>query len=134
MRRLPKKKKRSAEVRSSGVSVAPGSSTVYIVSGRNEQGCSNTASVSITIKACTGIFENHIAGPVITVCPNPTRSGPLTVVSEVPSSVRIFDSCGKLVLETEISAGTTSISLEQYPAGLYYFKTLYGAIKVLKTE
>ena len=57
------------------------------------------------------------------------------VFIKVPTATRlsVYDLVGRLVKEVQLAAGTTEISLQDYPNGLYVFRTAGGEIwKVVK--
>ena len=93
----------------------------FIVTGTNADGCSNTATLTITVSKCTGVNE---AGTVsgISVFPNP-NSGLFTVETGKNvngASVKVYNALGSLVKTQAIPAtGNAEIDLRSEANGIY---------------
>lgn len=91
------------------------SSSVMSVTGSDNNGCTNTASLSIQFVDCTvGIFENS-SRPVFKVYPNPS-AGAFNV--DYIGNIEVFDGSGKMVMSRNVD-GVVEIDL---PTGLYIIR------------
>ena len=105
------------------LTVNPGISTSYTVLGTDQNNCSNTASVSVLVNACTGLLAHSIMSKEIILFPNPT-SGIITIQFEFDGekNIRIENSIGALVYETKITEDSKKIDLSAFAKGIYFVK------------
>ncbi len=78
-------------------SATPSATTVYVATGTDANGCTNTASFTVTVNSCAGISEAE--QNVFEVFPNPT-SGTLSIIvdpSVSVSSVELLDLSGRTI-------------------------------------
>lgn len=87
----------------------------------NTNNCSNTASLSITVNACTGIEETDPTNGGFGLFPNPT-SDEVFVSSSAPIlKVEIFNPMGQVVmLKTDIHKVNAVVELGHLAQGMYY--------------
>jgi N-acetylneuraminic acid mutarotase len=107
----------------STLAVSPTVTTSYTVTGTDQNGCSNTATVTQLVAACTGIDEEQNSAEKILVYPNPnTGSFQLSLPAEAQLS--ILNQLGQVVMETKLSAGLSLVetSLSQ---GIYLYKIIF---------
>ncbi|MBX3165678.1 MAG: T9SS type A sorting domain-containing protein [Bacteroidetes bacterium] len=82
-------------------------------------GCSNTASVSIVVSACTGLSENsHLSG--LMVYPNPTESRiNIELNNGLEKRIMLIDITGKIVYETKTASNFETVDLTNFSSGVY---------------
>ena len=108
--------------------------TTFTVTGTDNNNCSNTANVSLTINACTGISAVSGLTNGVTIYPNPTK-GQFTVEFNMPSdhSVYIMDVTGRVVSASVNSTDNVQVDINQLSAGVYYVKVVSSVgVDVLK--
>lgn len=95
--------------------------TTYVVTGTDGNGCQNSASVTITVDACSSVNETLQAGT--SVFPNPT-TGEFTVRFNDPqtASLTVTDIGGRIVLQTETSEKEINLDLGEFAKGVYFLK------------
>jgi hypothetical protein len=98
--------------------VSPSASSVYIVTGYNQFGCSNQATVFEQVKECVGLKENFYAEN-LSIYPNPV-SRSLTI-DNCPESTRIdiYDAIGQNIMSRISTASKETIDLNNYSHGIY---------------
>lgn len=88
----------------------------------NGNGCSNTASVSITVNACTGSEELKASG-LFSLFPNPSSGMIYIRGSLLISKVEVYNTIGQLILEkAQIQAENTSVDLSHASKGIYVIR------------
>ena len=107
----------------SSVAVSPTTTTVYTVTGTDANSCSNTAIITQTVSACTGIGELSKTASVM-VYPNPATSDVTVFVSDLSSStkVEIMDALGRVVLSAELKSTSSTISVSEFANGMYSYR------------
>lgn len=101
------------------VNVSPSVTTVYSVSGTDQNGCSNTGTISQGVNDCTGISENKKES-FFSVYPNPNE-GTFTISGDSPLVLTIFNELGepvKYVLLNE--SQQNSIIISDLQNGIYF--------------
>jgi hypothetical protein len=117
----------------SSILVVPLLTTSYSVTGTDANGCSNTASTTVTVSllgvlggrtasdtnGSTGIEESDKQASVF---PNPTEGA--LYLSNVPqnANVEIFNFNGDRLLSTQVKDVSKAIDLRSYQPGLYYVR------------
>jgi hypothetical protein len=105
--------------------VNPLVSTNYTVVGVDLNNCSNTASASIIVDACTGLTSHPVSSHLISVFPNPSN-GRYQVVSagkgKMYLSVRTLT--GALLFSDESSDLDTVLDLSGYAKGIYFLEVV----------
>ncbi|MES2836019.1 MAG: choice-of-anchor tandem repeat GloVer-containing protein [Bacteroidota bacterium] len=98
----------------------------YTVTGTDGNGCSNKASVTITVDLCTGITHYSNLNTEVSIYPNPSN-GIFTIVSaEKIRDVVIVNVLGETIYSSQINTSKTEIDLSNQPEGVYFIN--------LKTE
>ena len=92
----------------------------YIVTGKNEFGCTSTASVKIKLREKkAGLAENTIN---FSISPNPATSFlkiDLAETNATSINASIFDLSGKLVVKTEVSIAKSVLNIESLDKEMY---------------
>ena len=92
----------------------------YIVTGKNEFGCTSTASVKIKLREKkAGLAENTIN---FSISPNPATSFlkiDLAETNATSINASIYDLSGKLVVKTEVSTAKSVLNIESLDKGMY---------------
>jgi len=112
----------SSTISGSVVVVSPNVSTSYVVTGTDANGCSNTATVNLSVSACTGVSEITTASGV-KVYPNPSK-GEFSVVfnNEDAKTVDVMDVTGRLVANMNGTESTLNFNLGTLANGVYYVR------------
>jgi hypothetical protein len=121
------------------VSVSPATTTTYNVIGTTTAGCSgNTAMVTVSVSACTGIGELSNGGH-FSLFPNPVKEK-LTISFDInfTGKLTLYNSLGQLIRNKNIeSSNSIVVDLSEYVQGVYIIKLFpengnESMIKVLK--
>lgn len=98
-------------------SVGAGNHTItYMYTDVN--GCSNSATQSITVSACVGINEQ--SADAVRIYPNPS-TGLLTIVSGSPENVvTVFNAIGETVMTQQSNTTQVTIDLSAQTNGIYF--------------
>jgi hypothetical protein len=114
--------------------VSPVLTSTYSVTGTSNEGCSNTATVEITVSECTGL-NNLTYDNGMYVFPNP-NSGEFNIQVSRTTEVIIHNSIGQVIYESIIHENITPVSLNGYARGIYFVHLKQGnnrtTVKVLK--
>ena len=116
------------------VQVSPNSNTTYTVTGTDNNGCSNTATVQLIVSACVGINNISASAQGINIYPNP-NNGEFTVElnNGINKKISITDLSGKVILSANTSDNKINFNLNKFAVGMYYVKIQSGNItEVLK--
>lgn len=127
----------------SGTNVLSGSFTPGAVAGtftpvysvtNSTTGCTGTASVTIVVDPCTGIYENASELTGVNVYPNPT-GGELYVElnTELEKKITVYDLTGRVLSERMTTERKVSFDISKNPAGVYFVRIQSNqAIKMVK--
>ncbi len=105
--------------------ISPTVTTVYVVTGKDGNGCVNTYSISQSVNICTGINEATGLSTLRKVYPNP-GNGSFTISGEVFDSgsvIVVFNTLGQKVYETTLSGEDNHVRTD-LNKGVYYFNIL----------
>ena len=101
--------------------------TTLRVTGIQSNGCQKTVAIEITIDDCIGVDEvNNVA---YTIYPNPTNDLVTITLENIDytnASIALMDITGRILSTTTLENANTTISLANYPAGLYLIKVQSG--------
>jgi hypothetical protein len=119
----------------SSISVNPAITTSYTVTGRNTaSGCSNVATATQSVSACTSLMETEAS--LFQVYPNPNEGSFSIRYSGGLEDVRIeiTDASGRIVYNSsfEKQSEVLSVSLSDYAKGLYFLKLNYNGKQEVK--
>jgi len=109
------------------VSVSPGITTVYTVTGTDANGCYNSATYTQTVSSCTGVKNLQSGVNSFSVYPNP-NNGSFTVKSsdtKKNTRIEITNEAGQLIYATPIEQDETRLNLK-LTSGLYLIRLLNG--------
>ena len=116
------------------ISVSPSVTTTYSVTGTDANGCVNTASVNITVSACTGMQQFGVLSSEFVVYPNP-NDGDFTIsvtgLNKTPA-VEIYNTIGKLVYKDVLTAEKNTF-ITNLAAGIYFINIIENG-KVIATQ
>lgn len=107
-----------------GVAFVPSGTATYTVTGTGSNGCSKTATVSVTVSLCTGLVSNSNNLSVV-LYPNP-NNGMFTIESKgfsSAASVQVYDNLGKLVF-IETITDTKHVINTNFATGIYTVKII----------
>jgi hypothetical protein len=109
----------SSPVPQGSVVVQPSVTTVYTLTGTDTgTGCQGSKAFTITVLPCLGLEAGN-GGKGIHIYPNPS-SGNFTVEADKATAIKITDMLGRNVFIQIIGQGTTQVSLEKMPDGLFF--------------
>lgn len=106
-----------------------------VVTGTDANGCTNKATVSFVVGACTGINEATM-NAAVKVYPNPASevlhvSAPSTI-----NQVVIYDGTGRVVATSQPTSNEATISLQGLSSGIYFLHyqagEYVGNVRVIK--
>lgn len=114
------------------IAISPTVTTSYTVTGSGANGCSNSAVISQSVSACTGIQNNNSAISAINLYPNPS-TGIFTIDAESVTNIIIVDVLGKIIYTQNLVAGKNTINLSNFNNGLYILKAeSNGVVKTVR--
>jgi hypothetical protein len=88
----------------SSLTVSPTVTTNYTVSGTaTTTGCNNTASVTQSVSACTGIAESLSAEAILSIYPNPSN-GDFTIATDREMTISLLNNLGQVVKTVSVNA------------------------------
>jgi hypothetical protein len=109
----------------------------YTVTGTDNNSCTNTAIVTVSVSSCLGIREGALSQSPVSVYPNPT-SGIFTIHSGVVTTGQILvtDISGRTVMTAELNGDKTELDLGTVSSGVYYIRiqsdVLTSPVKIIK--
>ncbi|MDI1353776.1 MAG: T9SS type A sorting domain-containing protein [bacterium] len=101
--------------------VSPTVTSTYTVSGTDANGCVNTAVITQSVDACTGLKENDMTSSGIKLFPNPTH-GIINLDLDADQEIIIINSMGQIVYCSTFSAGKHKIDIGDFAQGIYIVK------------
>ena len=116
------------------IAVSPTTTVTYTVNGTGANGCSNSAIVTQSVSACTGIvsLSNDAA---IKLYPNP-NNGLFTIELTSLSKVTVTNALGQIVIAETFEAGNHNLDIINQSNGVYFVKVIENnkqqIIKVIK--
>ncbi len=115
----------STSVTAQTITVNPGTTTSYTVTGTDGNTCINTATVTQIVDACTAI-HTVAEGPQATfrVYPNPSN-GLLYIQLNTESEITIIDALGQIMYAAKQSAGIHTLKTESWAKGVYVMRVSY---------
>jgi hypothetical protein len=117
-----------------GVAFTPTVTDTYTVTGTDANGCDNTASVLVSVSACTGMQQSGVLSSEFVVYPNP-NNGDFTISltgSNKNPSVEIYNTIGKLVYKDVLTAEKNNFNTN-LAAGIYFINVIDNG-KVIATR
>lgn len=103
--------------------VSPNTTTKYIVTGTDNNGCESQDSLELIVNACTGINQIQQSESVITVAPNPFQEEfVINTGNYEAKKIEIIDLTGRHILSLETTEKKLIINTRYYSKGLYYVK------------
>lgn len=104
---------------------------VYVYTDNN--GCTNSDSVMITVDGCVGIQENG-GLRVVKLYPNPVKDNLILELSELTTNTKLtlYDINGKEVLSEKIVSTITKIDMSVVTKGMYILKVGTQVFRVVK--
>ncbi len=114
---------------------SPTSNTNYILQGTNQQGCTNSSSVTIIVSVCTAI-ENNIYDQTLTIYPNPSSGSYVIKSTEEFNKIIVFNATGQIINNVSFE-NINQINLFDWPNGIYLAKIFFNngsekAIRLIK--
>ena len=109
------------------VSVNPAETTTYVLQGSSDKGCVSSATVEITVDACTGVHSPSAEIiSLISVFPNP-GNGEFVIQAAEPAEIFILDATGRLIMSQLITPGNTPLLMKEAANGIYFIRATAGS-------
>lgn len=108
--------------------ITPTVTTSYTVTGVDANSCVNSAVVTQSVSACTGVNELGNAFNAVRLYPNPTSSD---ITLELPenANVVIYNSLGQVIFNQNLTYGNNVINLDALAKGIYVVQISNAANK-----
>ena len=108
------------------ITIAPTATTTYTVTGTDVNGCENTTEIEIIVETCSSInkIDYNYA-----IYPNPTNDLVNITVENMDytnASISLMDITGRILSTATLVDTNTTMSLANYPAGLYFIRVQAG--------
>lgn len=100
------------------ITVSPLTTTVYSVTGTDQNGCSGTALVTLTVANCVGI-PTYAAADDLTIYPNPSN-GEFAISSPQAVNLLILNETGQQVKSVSIDDTNTAVKISDLASGIYF--------------
>jgi len=94
--------------------------------------CSNSASQTVSVSLCTGIDE--VANTFVSIYPNPANDELSINLDEAlnNSTIELYDSMGKLIINEKITAENTKLKIGYLPNGIYSVRVFSNGKQFVK--
>ncbi len=112
--------------------------SVSLISSNSFVGASNTAIKTVTVNACTEIFEQESNYTEIVVYPNPGQGiFSIDKYSDQITSYSLYNVLGQIILKNELKNGIKNeFNIEKQPNGIYFLNVSNGTqsktVKIIK--
>ncbi|MDZ4663469.1 MAG: LamG-like jellyroll fold domain-containing protein [Bacteroidota bacterium] len=104
------------------IAVSPTVTTTYTVYGTDAGNCVSRTSYTVSVFDCTGLNNLNTNGANISIYPNPTQNGLLTIKGAHKCDVVITNAVGQIVDVLKNSNETVEIDLSEKAAGIYFIQ------------
>lgn len=111
----------------SNIIVQPAATTIYSITGKDTNGCENTAAFTQSVDACVGINQLAIDSRQFLVYPNPNK-GEFSIESTQDIDIMVFNALGQIILQQNLAEGKNKIDLNNQAKGIYFIQIQHGAI------
>jgi hypothetical protein len=118
-----------------GISFVPAQTDTFIVTGTNNFGCSDTASLIVVVEVCTG--KAIYSGADLKAYPNPSTALLTINAASVPLSIEVMNLAGEKVMNVPVAGIATQADISKLAPGAYMVKVQLGKegtkyLKILK--
>jgi hypothetical protein len=113
-----------------------GNNNIVVYSFTDGNGCTDTASVRLTVSDCAGITEALPLNTVIGIYPNPS-AGKLSISAKEPCNLHLVNQIGQLISRLELKAENNyELQIEGLAEGVYFISAEHrsGSIKVVVSK
>ncbi len=109
------------------ITVSPQSTTVYTVTGTDNNSCVNSATFELVVDLCTGLVQNKNSADGIKVFPNP-GNGYLTAnfTTAAEREILVFNTLGQQALKMSCTGNVQVIDLSNFARGVYHITIKTG--------
>jgi uncharacterized repeat protein (TIGR03803 family) len=112
--------------------VSPLISTIYSVTGTDNNNCSSVAMFNQEVSECIGINQYSKNNTGILVYPNP-NSGSFVIETANSTELKIVNALGEVLIKQQITEGKNNIDLSDQAKGIYFIQVKEGShIKTIK--
>jgi hypothetical protein len=104
------------------LSLLPGSTSGYTLSGSNLNGCISTTAIIQYVEVCTGLMERLNPARFIDVFPNPGTGYYTIRASTLPeqATLSLYNPAGQLLYQRRLDQLLSGIDIRHLGAGIYY--------------
>ena len=105
------------------ITLSPGSTTTYTLSGTNAYGCEGSTVFTQVVSPCVGINNNGSQNKTASLFPNPNKGSFVLNIYEPINKpeLTVVDVLGKVVFKQAVQTGENSIKIPGLVSGLYYY-------------
>ena len=111
------------------ISVSPGATTVYTVTGTSTSNCKNTVTVSVNVFTCTALSQLSASKIDFKIFPNPSKSIVNIISNTGKKKIEIRDMTGKLIYRIETEDAYFTMDIRDLSAGIYAFSIEQNGLK-----
>jgi hypothetical protein len=112
------------------IAVSPSVTTIYTVTGTDNNGCTKTSTITQVVSGCIGINELSNQNSQFSIYPNPTNC--LITINGVEGNVSIYNVLGEQILTAELRTSNSELNLSNLPNGIYFIRIGAVTKKILK--
>ena len=105
---------------------SPGVTTTYSVTGTNANNCTNSAAVTVSVNACTGLSAFGKQPMEFNVYPNPSHAH-ITIHANLNLDLNITNEFGQVVKSFTLTEGKATI--DNLPVGVYFVVSRDQSVK-----
>jgi hypothetical protein len=120
-------------VTGSNVSLSPTVTTNYTITGLDNNGCSNTSVVTLSVSSCTGVDDINASVYTAALYPNPFKTA-FTIDLETACEVFVLDAIGRQLCYEQFSSGKHRINMEAYTSGIYIVRVINKNTGTVETK
>lgn len=111
------------------LTVNPSENTTYTVIGTDVNGCTNKASLEVSVDPCLGIEESRSADLFLSIYPNPSNGFiTLDFGNSGNKNILVTNAVGAIVYQASTSEQTQVLDLSFAAKGIYFVKITSGAL------
>lgn len=110
----------STTANGSSITVAPTTTSVYVVTGTGANGCTNSFTITQNVSSCAGISNNAIQNEVA-IYPNPFNEE-LTIKVKSDRKIEIINCLGQQILNYELHIGENKLNTGTLEKGIYFLR------------
>jgi N-acetylneuraminic acid mutarotase len=117
------------------VLVNPVITTTYVVTGTDNNGCSNTSSVTLYVSDCLGIYDINVSN-LVRIYPNPNNGLVHVETGSLSENtvIELYNHLGQLVAEQKVESELTQLDYQHVANGVYTMKVVSSGKPLVVTK